>query len=110
MSNPTAPITHPNAGTLTERLAKLNTDETISPNSSQPSTPSIGVGRSVVDNGTNLGSASGRKPSVGSQAVPFAMEKRTSAPSSRRGSRRGSGVFTTTSGGSAIYHTRTHVS
>jgi len=106
MSDPAAPS---HAGNLADRLEKLEMDNTASP-TSQPATPSSGVGRSVVDNGTNIGSTMGRKPSVGNNAVPFAMEKKTSAPSSRRGSRRGSGVFTTTSGSTAVFHTRTHVS
>ncbi|KAK1920871.1 putative hexokinase [Papiliotrema laurentii] len=75
---------------------------------SQPSTPS-GGNAGVLDNGTNLGSALGRKPSVGHRDS-LSMEQRTSSsqPGSRRGSRRGSGVFTTPSGTQVVYHTRTH--
>jgi hypothetical protein len=109
MPNPDAPTSDiPVLGAIADKLEKLSTSSpSISHPSSQPSTPG---GSAVIDNGTNLGSTMGRKPSSGSQAAPFAMERRGSQPPSRRGSRRGSGVFTTPSGTTAVYHTRTNVS
>ncbi|KAI9632261.1 putative hexokinase [Dioszegia hungarica] len=87
--------------------------------SSPLSTPTTGggiprtasPGSQVLDNGTNIGSASGRKASFGGGALGqnFAMERRGSAESgpARRGSRRGSGVVMTPGGAPVVYHTRT---
>ncbi|ORX36465.1 hexokinase-domain-containing protein [Kockovaella imperatae] len=83
----------------------------MSRNSSGTGTPSGAGGGAVMDNGTNLGSALGRKASLGpSQKQTFNMERRTSASAAGSGrvSRRGSGVVVTPSGTQAVYHTRTH--
>lgn len=109
-------VTPGTPGTLAERVAAL---EMTSPTSQSPvprtASPS-GIatpGSQVLDNGTNIGSASGRKSSVG-QALsqPFNMERRGSAEggAGRRGSRRGSGVVMTPQGAPVVYHTRTDVS
>lgn len=103
----TTTTTPPTLGNIVDGVARMSTSPSVSRSSSQPGTPG---GSAVVDNGTNLGSTMGRKASIPSQQKPFSMERRTSQPSSRRGSRRGSGVFTTPSGTQAVYHTRTHVS
>lgn len=70
-----------------------------------------------MDNGTNIGSAAGRKASFGGGSAlgqTFNMERRVSqgetANVSRRGSRRGSGVVMTPQGAPVVYHTRTDVS
>jgi hypothetical protein len=103
-------------GTLAERVAAMELA------SSPLSTPTGGAGiprtaspgSQVLDNGTNIGSASGRKASFGGGALGqnFAMERRGSAESgpARRGSRRGSGVVMTPGGAPVVYHTRTDVS
>jgi hypothetical protein len=61
----------------------------------------------VLDNGTNIGSAAGRKASIGQT---FTLERRTSQSGSGRVSRRGSGAIMTPSGAHVVYHTRTDVS
>ena len=106
MPNPAAPAADiPVLGAIADKLEKLTTSPSASRSPSQPPTPG---GSAVVDNGTNIGSTMGRKASAGAQV----LEKKTnvSQPPSRRGSRRGSGVFTTPSGTTAVYHTRTNVS
>ncbi|KAK6907039.1 hypothetical protein I203_101028 [Kwoniella mangroviensis CBS 8507] len=103
---------------LASRLAGLNTSESVTNgrSPSAPGSPSSETPRrgSVLDNGTNLGSALGRKSSVGGGAKPgFAMtnsetERRGSAGSAGRISRRGSNIVMTPGGAQAVYHTRTN--
>lgn len=59
----------------------------------------------VLDNGTNIGQASGRKASLPGKGS-FSMERKGSL----NGGRRGSGTVLTPSGGLSVYHTRTNVS
>ncbi|OCF32345.1 hexokinase [Kwoniella heveanensis BCC8398] len=111
---------------LATRLAALDTS--VSPTSSPaPSSPG-GVGPqdgsaasarhgSVLDNGTNIGSAAGRKSSTSSGAAraSFTMtntdgveERRGSVGGTGRISRRGSNIVMTPGGAQAVFHTRTN--
>jgi hypothetical protein len=99
-----------NPGSLSERLAKLDTTTpplTQSPAQSAPGTPITNFTGSVIDNGTNIGLA-GRKASMGAKQE-MSMERRTSTGGSGGRSRRGSGVVLTPSGTQVVYHTRTNV-
>ena len=102
-----------NPGPLAERLSKLNVNspkkiavpeeavDTESPARSGAATP-------AKERKSSSGSASVRKPSIGA-LTGLGMERRESQPPSGRTSRRGSGVITTPSGVSSVYHTRTNV-
>ncbi|WVR04130.1 hypothetical protein IAU60_001129 [Kwoniella sp. DSM 27419] len=101
---------------LASRLSNLNTSP--SPVGQSPSAPNSPGGASsprrgsVLDNGTNLGSANGRKSSVGGgNRASFTMsggdvERRSSVGGTGRVSRRGSNIVMTPSGAQAVYHTR----
>nr|XP_018264311.1 hexokinase [Kwoniella dejecticola CBS 10117]OBR86469.1 hexokinase [Kwoniella dejecticola CBS 10117] len=104
------------AESLVNKLNGLNTSDSAptGQSPSAPASPTSGTPRhgSVLDNGTNIGSALGRKPSVGGTRPSFAMssnemERRGSAGSTGRISRRGSNIVMTPSGAQAVYHTRT---
>ncbi|ORY27663.1 putative hexokinase [Naematelia encephala] len=100
MADPSnAPI---NPGTLAERIAQIELDTPpLSQPNSQPGTPG---GAAVLDNGTNLGSAAGRKPSIGGRGS--ISERRGSIPVVTR-SRRGSATIGTPTAAQSAYH-RTH--
>ncbi|KAK4689198.1 hexokinase, partial [Tremellales sp. Uapishka_1] len=89
----------PSPATLAGKLANLSTSP--APRSASPG--------SVLDNGTNIGSVSGRKSSMGAHSG-LAMERKSSAEvlGSRTTSRRGSGSVLSPSGSHAVYHTRTN--
>nr|XP_019012351.1 hexokinase [Kwoniella pini CBS 10737]OCF51132.1 hexokinase [Kwoniella pini CBS 10737] len=101
---------------IANKLNGLNTSEPAptGQSPSAPASPTSGTPRhgSVLDNGTNIGSALGRKPSVGGSRNSFAMssndmERRGSSGSVGRVSRRGSNIVMTPGGAQAVYHTRT---
>lgn len=103
-------------GTLAERVAALQasspgpqspTHRSSFTHGARTASPASGA---VLDNGTNIGSTAGRKPSISNPAQLFNMERRTSTGGSRRMSRRGSGAITTPSGNQAVFHSRTEVS
>lgn len=114
LSTSPGPASPAPAGSLADRVAAL---EVGSPKSQTPVPApapagagmrrSSSAGAGVLDNGTNLGSLSGRKASIGAAVNPFNMERRTSTEGSRRPSRRGSGVVMTPQGAQVVFHTRT---
>lgn len=109
-----------NPDILAARLAKLDTTTTASPAGSAPSAPAsplsqrrasvFASGGGVLENGTNSGSAAGRKASISASSAAFSTERRSSAGGSGRISRRGSGVVGTPGGTPAVFHHRTNVS
>jgi hypothetical protein len=93
---------------LATNMAKLNTSSPTS--SGQPSPSPMSPLAGVHDNGTNIGSAGGRKASLpGNSRMSFTANDGKSPTGSRRPSRRGSGVFTSTSGGQQVVFTRNDV-
>lgn len=84
---------------LASRVQNLSTGATA--------THRTASGSVVLENGTNTGSAAGRKASIPAQAV--GLERSTSSSGSGRVSRRGSGLVMTPGGVQTVYHTRTNV-
>nr|ACV91998.1 hexokinase 1 [Cryptococcus deuterogattii] len=83
---------------LASRVQNLSTGATA--------THRTASGSVVLENGTNTGSAAGRKASIPAQAV--GLERSTSSSGSGRVSRRGSGLVMTPGGVQTVYHTRTN--
>ena len=110
LSTSPGPATPNTPGTLAERVAAMELGTAPAAGADAPMRRSSSAAGGVLDNGTNIGSLSGRKASVGAgNAVPFNMERRTSQSGSARMSRRGSGVVMTPHGTNTVYHTRTDV-
>lgn len=114
MSSENKPTLAPVISKLTDKLSGLTASPAQTRSSSAASSPVLERSHSgsavVLDNGTNIGSAAGRKSSLsGSPRQSFTMERRTSQAGSASRSRRGSGAITTPSG-TVVFHTRTHVS
>lgn len=112
MSFENKPTLAPVISKLTDKLSGLTASPAQTRSSSAASSPVLERSHSgsavVLDNGTNIGSAAGRKSSLsGSPRQSFTMERRTSQAGSASRSRRGSGAITTPSG-TVVFHTRTH--
>lgn len=99
------------AATLRQRTAMSETPDQLATRvqnlSTAPTTTQrTGSGSAVLENGTNIGSAAGRKASIPAQVDP---ERIISTSGSGRTSRRGSGLVMTPGGVQTVYHTRTNV-
>ncbi|WVQ83485.1 hypothetical protein IAT38_005626 [Cryptococcus sp. DSM 104549] len=95
----------PSADVLASKLSDLTTSP------SKPAVPAreSSFGSAVLENGTNIGSAAGRKASIpGRSSMSLEKADTPSAPGSGRISRRGSGVVMTPGGAQVVYHTRTN--
>ncbi|WRT65372.1 uncharacterized protein IL334_002315 [Kwoniella shivajii] len=102
---------------LAHRLAGLDTNDVPPARSHSPSAPASPTSAtarrgSVLDNGTNIGSALGRKSSTGGSKPSISMTntdgERRGSSGSGRVSRRGSNIVMTPGGAQAVYHHRTN--
>lgn len=111
VSVPHPPLTNTMAATLRQPTAMSETPDQLATRvqnlSTAPTTTQrTGSGSAVLENGTNIGSAAGRKASIPAQVDP---ERIISTSGSGRTSRRGSGLVMTPGGVQTVYHTRTNV-